>query len=212
MILYVNGDSHSAGSGISDNKKIYASILAEHYNLSLINDANAGASNARIIRITKEFLDKNIPVSLVVIGWSTWEREEWNHGGKFYNINSSGIGRLPNELTDQYKHWVSLQTPEVLNAKSTEWHKKIYDFHCELIEREIPHLFFNCMYNFFNVSNDEKLNWNLQYIHPYNNNYSYYWYLAQQGYTADNWYHFGADGHQAWANFLISYIKENNLL
>ena len=212
MILYANGDSHTAGVGLSPSEKTYADILSKYYNLKLINNALSGASNAKIIRTTKEFLDKNAKVALILIGWSTWEREEWNYNGKYYNVNSSGYDQLPNEMKDEYKHWVSMQTPEVLNSKSTAWHKKIYDFHSELVKRGIPHLFFNCMYNFFNVSDNEKLNWNLQYLHPYDNNYSYYWYLTQQGYTADNWYHFGADGHQAWADFLISYIKENNLL
>jgi hypothetical protein len=212
MMLYANGDSHTAGIGLIKSGETYASKVAKYYNLRLRNDATPGASNTKIIRTTKEFLDKNSTVGLILIGWSTWEREEWEYQGKFYNINSSGYDQLPEQLTEQYKHWVSAQTPELVNLKSNEWHKKIHNFHCELVDKKIPHLFFNCMYNFFNVSDDKKINWNLQYAYPYENDYSYYWYLTNQGYATDNWYHFDESGHQAWADFLIAYITENKLL
>ena len=212
MILYVNGDSHTAGVGLSSSEKTYADKLSKYYNLKLHNDASSGASNTKIIRTTKEFLDKNAKVALIVIGWSTWEREEWNYKGKYYNVNSSGYDQLPEDLIEKYKQWISTQTPELLNSKSDEWHEKIYNFHCELIDKKIPHLFFNCMYNFFNVNEHKKINWNMQYVHPYENDYSYYWYLAKQGYPTDGWYHFDEPGHQAWANYLIDYIEKNNTL
>ena len=158
MILYVNGDSHSAGAGLKNSSHCYASKLAKHYDLDLYNDAEPGASNTKIIRTTREFLNRKRSVtSLLVIGWTTWEREEWAYDGKFYNINSSGYANLPNELKEQYQHWVSKQTPETLNLSSLMWHKTIHDFHLELVDQKIPHLFFNCMYNFFNIADDDKI-------------------------------------------------------
>ena len=68
------------------------------------------------------------------------------------------------------------------------------------------------MYNFFNIQEDQKKEWNHCYINPYDNDFSYYWYLNQREYVADQWYHFKSDGHRAWADCLINYVKEYNLL
>jgi len=208
VILYVNGDSHSLGNNVKDKTKIFASLLSQALNFELVNASKSGASNDSIIRTTCNYLANNQP-DLVVIGWSTWEREEWEYQGQFYNINSYH-GAIPKSLITKYKNWVTEQTPETLIEKSQQIHEKIYKLHCELIEKQIPHVFFNCMYNFFEIKNQQ--DWNNSYVGPYENDSSYYWYLKNRNFVTDNWYHFGEDGHQAWANFLIDYIKENKLL
>ena len=209
-MIYVNGDSHSAGTGLVVDKT-YASILAKHLDTQLINQAIAGASNQRILRTTQDFLKTNCP-DLVVIGWSTWEREEWEYEGNFYNVNSSGHDRLPTELVDRYKQWVINQTPEAVNIKSQNTHKQMHQLHQLLTEKCIPHVFFNCMYNVFGVSKDAELDWNGCYIYPYDNDYSYYWYLKNHGCVSDEWYHYKEDGHKAWAEFLIEYIKKHDII
>jgi len=208
VILYVNGDSHSLGNNVKDKTKIFASLLSQALNFELVNASKSGASNDSIIRTTCNYLANNQP-DLVVIGWSTWEREEWEYQGQFYNINSYH-GAIPKSLITKYKNWVTEQTPETLIEKSQQIHEKIYKLHCELIEKQIPHVFFNCMYNFFEIKNQQ--DWNNSYVGPYENDSSYYWYLKNRNFVTDNWYHFGEDGHQAWADFLIDYIKENKIL
>ena len=204
MILYVNGDSHSAGVGADKN---FAQHLANRFNLTLVNQASVGASNQKIIRTTREYLENNTP-ALVVIGWSTWEREEWLHQGQYYNVNSSGSESLPKELEEQYKTWVQEQNSDTMDTKSQHWHQEIYKLHQEL--DSIPHVFFNCMYNFFSIQ--QQLNWNNRYLGPYNNDSSYYWYLKNHGYKTDEWYHYGADGHEIWAQVLINYIESNKII
>jgi hypothetical protein len=207
-MIYVNGDSHSIGLGV-DPGKSFAGLVAQHFNLELVNHAKVGASNQRIIRTTREFLAQNKP-TLVLIGWSTWEREEWQYQGQYYNVNSSGHSGLPEELKTRYKQWVAEQTVDTVDIKSQHWHQKIYQLHQELEDQNISHLFFNCMYNFFKIK--EPLNWGNNYLGPYNNDSSYYWYLRNQEYDTDKWYHFDKDGHQAWADNLIKFIKEKHLL
>jgi hypothetical protein len=209
MILYVNGDSHSQGVGVQIHES-YPVIVAKEFGLDIVNDAQSGASNARILRTSKEYLASNQTTDLIVIGWSTWEREEWQHENQYYNVNSSGHDPLPKILEHSYKKWVIEQTPEILNKKSLHWHKEIFQFHKELLQKNIKHIFFNCMYNFFQI--EDKLDWDMNFIGPYDNDSSYYWWLTQQGYESDKWYHFRASGHQAWGDRLISYIKEHNLL
>ena len=209
MILYVNGDSHSQGMGVHLHES-YPVIVAKEFGLDIVNEAQTGASNARILRTSKEYLASQQTPDLVIIGWSTWEREEWQYENTYFNVNSSGHDPLPKILEHSYKKWVIEQTPEMLNKKSSHWHKEIFQFHKELLQKNIKHVFFNCMYNFFQI--EDKLDWDINFIGPYDNDSSYYWWLTQQGYESDKWYHFRASGHQAWGDRLISYIKEHKLL
>ena len=209
MILYVNGDSHSQGMGVHLHES-YPVIVAKEFGLDIVNEAQTGASNARILRTSKEYLASQQTPDLVIIGWSTWEREEWQYENTYFNVNSSGHDPLPKILEHSYKKWVIEQTPEILNKKSLHWHKEIFQFHKELLQKNIKHVFFNCMYNFFQIK--DKLDWDINFIGPYDNDSSYYWWLTQQGYESDKWYHFRASGHQAWGDRLISYIKEHKLL
>ena len=209
MILYVNGDSHSQGMGVHLHES-YPVIVAKEFGLDIVNEAQTGASNARILRTSKEYLASQQTPDLVIIGWSTWEREEWQYENTYFNVNSSGHDPLPKILEHSYKKWVIEQTPEMLNKKSSHWHKEIFQFHKELLQKNIKHIFFNCMYNFFQI--EDKLDWDMNFIGPYDNDSSYYWWLTQQGYESDKWYHFRASGHQAWGDRLISYIKEHKLL
>jgi len=210
MILYVNGDSHSAGLKVNPQER-FGAIVAQEFAYDIVNHATVGASNQAILRTTKEYLKTNHP-DLVLIGWSTWEREEWCYKDQYYNVNSSGHTGLPVALQDQYKSWVTEQTPDTLNIKSQMYHEQIYQLHQELEQRNIKHLFFNCMYNFFNIPTNQQKEWNQCYIGPYDNDASYYWYLTRSGHVADRWYHFGAEGHHAWAENIIKYIKENNII
>lgn len=209
MTLYVNGDSHSYGINLKDSDK-FANIVGAQFDLPVDNHAHVGASNARILRTTREYLEQGNRPALIIIGWSTWEREEWLHNGTYYNVNSSGHDTLPNELADRYKDWVVEQTQEILETKSQRWHDEIYQLHTDLVQQAIPHVFFNCMYNFFNC--DSHKEWNNNYVGPYDNELSFYWYLHRLGFKTDAWYHYAADGNQAWAEFLINFIRKNQLL
>lgn len=206
-MIYINGDSHSYGYGLDSNKR-FGNLVAEHFDQKCINQSLIGASNDYILRTSRRYLQKFRP-NLVIIGWSTWEREEWEHQGQYYNVNSSGYNSLPVELQDRYKIWIADQNETSLQIKSDHWHREIWQWHCELKQKNISHVFFNCMYNFFNAQPQD---WNRCYIEPYQNDYSYYWYLKKRGYQTDECYHYRADGHACWAEFLIKYIKENQLL
>ena len=206
MILYVNGDSHSYGLGV-DPKQTFAHRVARHFGLTLVNHAQVAASNQRILRTTRDYLKHQEP-AMVLIGWSTWEREEWLHDGQYYDVNSSGHSGLPAELHARYKQWVIEQTADAVDAKSQQYHADIYQLHTEL--NTTAHLFFNCMYNFFKIS--EPVDWQDNYVGPYDNEYSYYWYLKNHGWKTDAWYHYGADAHAVWADVLIQHIEESKLL
>jgi len=208
MILYANGDSHTAPNFS------YAGIVAKEFGFNLINQAQGGSSNASIIRRTREYIEHSIP-DFIVIGWSTWEREEWFHNDRYYTVTASGTDSVPEELKSKYKKWVVKQTPDLWMEKAREWHERIYSFHLELEQKNITHLFFNCMYDLFlhfQVNTNKKYDWNNKFVGPYDNNQSYYWYLKNKGLRPDKWYHYEADGHKVWAQFLIDYIRKNKLI
>lgn len=230
MILYVNGDSHSAGAEAinsyafaeddyslqshgrkphPDNLAVsYGQQLADNLGYDLICEAESGSSNERIIRTTREYLSKdNIP-ELIVIGWSTWEREEFLIDGVYYQFSGGirGIG-WSDTIKELYKNWV-------VDAQSYKragfWHDQIYKFHLELLDKNIKHLFFNT-YTAFNHDFIKPNDWGDNYINPYQDDYTYSNWLKNQGCTTvnPNSYHFGTDAHQKWANYLTKNIKES---
>ena len=130
MILYVNGDSHTAAAEAvnpyafaeDDNKYFYMGRVAHPDNLAVswgkllslslrsgfYCAAESASSNSRIMRTTREWLANRTSNNdvLVIIQWSTWEREEWLIDGTYYQINASGIDNVPISHQQQYKEYI----------------------------------------------------------------------------------------------------------
>jgi len=249
MIVYVNGDSHSAGAELVQNfdglfyvfkeddsrywrisntpegraphpecvNLSYGKLLADQLGAELVCDAESGCSNTRIFRTTREYLKTNRP-DLLVIGWSTYEREEWLHDGQYYQVCGGGIKSVPIELVDRYKEYVihSLD-PAVINPKTVKLHQDIVDLHEELDQKQIPHIFFNTFHTFHNINNlaylglTKKYEWDDNFIDPYTNDAAYYFWLKNQNYQTVNSesYHYGPAGHRAWAEHLYqNYVQK----
>lgn len=238
MILYVNGDSHSAGAEAvnpysfaiddplywsmgrephPDNLRVsYGCELANMLGAVLICDAESASSNDRIVRTTYEHLvgvqnliKENRP-DLVVIGWSTWEREEWwdQDTKRYWQVNAGGIGHdWPDSVKRQYKQYiVNLDMQQAMQQA----HDKIWDLHMYLTRNHIKHLFFNCFDPFSNVPESD---WSGCYVEPYQSGFTYYNWLTAQGFKTigSNSYHFGPEAHTAWANFLYQTLVKKNL-
>lgn len=241
MILYVNGDSHSAGAELAqfrngvllefnDNTRQYQPVqnnaqdqnwqvacvnrsysqhLANHLDAKLVCEAESGGSNARTLRVTREYLKTNRP-DLLVIGWSPWEREEWWHNGIAYQVTGGGVKSVPAELADRYKQWViDNSTPSAINARTLALHQEIYNFHTELLEMSMPHLFFNTFNSFQFVPDmgGTQFEWGNSFVEPYQESYTYCSWLKNQNYQTVNLssLHFGPTGHRAWADFLYQH-------
>ncbi len=226
MILYVNGDSHSAGAEAinthcfanddplyhalgraphPDNLRVsYGQRIADSLGYELVCQAESASSNDRIVRTTKEYLKDNTP-DLIIIGWSSWQREEWYYDDNYWQILGTIPGKdWPKELLDRHKEWVlNLDN----NQKLREWHYKIWELHQELAG--IPHLFFNC-FDGFDTRKVIQRDWNNQYLNAYDTLFSYQHWLMSNGFKISNpkCSHFGADAHQAWADFLIPQLTK----
>ena len=223
MILYVNGDSHSAGAeavndhafanddrlyyGLGrqphpDNLQVsYGCLVANQLSAILHCDAESASSNSRIIRTTRNYLKEYTP-DAVIIGWSTWEREEWLHDEIYWQVNAGGIGDdWPEPIKERYKDYIVNLDWELAERQA---HQDIHKFHIELSDLKIPHLFFNT-YSYFQQS---ELDWNSNYLDPYNSRSTYYQWLTDQGFKSKPSYHFGPNAHAKWAEFLLPHLTK----
>jgi hypothetical protein len=229
MILYSNGDSHAAAAEAvnpyvfaeddpmyvhmqrrphPDNLEVsYGKLLARVFNTGFATDAEGASSNDRILRTTRDFINNNKSKPFVLIGWTSWERKEVDVDGKMLQLTASGTDSVPEHYKQEYKKWVASCDENHYHKCMKQWHDTIYRFHCELKEQGIKHLFFNAFHQFDKRITGE-VNWGDNYVDPYGMTYSDY--LASVNITPVSAfsYHYGPDGHNAWARFLIPYIQK----
>lgn len=232
MILLINGDSHSAaaecvnthGWAEDDSKyfmqgrrphpdnlvKSFGYLLAKPLQRGLVCLAEAGSSNDRIMRTTRDYVKTyDTENLLIVIGWSTWERQEWKIKGEYYQVNASGIDHVPDSHKQRYKEFVAGVNWEHCTQQA---HEDIWVLHQELVEHNIKHVFFNGNSHFSDIKDDRR-DWGINYIAPYDYTQTYdYWLQSQShNYVRAGSMHYGPDAHQAWKKKLLKYILDNNL-
>ena len=233
-ILYVNGDSHAAAAEAAgphawaqddslywglgqqphpDNERVsFGCELANWLRAILYLDAQAGGSNSRIMRTTRDWVKQNkqqISDTFVLIQWSTWERQEWWHDGTWWQVNASGTDHVPEQLQDRYRQFV---VDIDWTQCSQQAHDDIWQFHCELEQQGVRHLMFNGNSHFGNITQQQ--DWKNMYMSPYSSDQTYDSVLRRQGFqtvSANSW-HFGQDAHCFWAEHVLQYIKDHQLL
>lgn len=212
MILYVNGDSNSAGHEAGGVDFSYGKYLADYLNADLRCDATPACSNDYIINTTLKYLENNSP-DFVIIGWSTWERETWYLNDNIYHITSSGASSVHDLYQTRYKEWVIYNSNGFAeHYKEKDNHVKIWLLHKYLQAKQIKHLFFNCYSYFFYTSSytEPRYDWGNNYISPYTEPETYYFWLKNKGFTPTEHLHFKTEAHRAWADHLLPMVK--NLL
>ena len=234
MILYVNGDSHTAAAeavnahafAMDDGKLFYMGRAPHPDNLAVSwgrnladtakavfhCEAESASSNDRILRTTRAWIDANQKEwyrTVMIIQWSTWEREEWEHAGTYYQVNASGTDQVPQALQEQYRNYIVGLDWE---AKTQHAHSKIWAFHQELEEKNIPHVFFNGNNDFSTIT--ERKDWGTSYIGPYHPDQTFHAILTKNGHdtVAPNSWHFGKMAHSFWARFMLQYCINNKFL
>lgn len=232
-ILYVNGDSHTAAAEAMNNHAFamddgalfylgrrphpanlavsWGKALSLPLRTSFYCDAESASSNSRILRTTREWLKQpRNQDTLVIIQWSTWEREEWqDEDGTYFQVNASGIDDVPDSMKLRYQNFV---IDVDWRACTQMWHDRIWEFHKELEEAGIPHIFFNGNSHFESIQ--DRRDWGLSYIDPYSSTGTYTSVLQQNGHQTvapDSW-HFGKEAHSFWANYMLQYIVRNQIL
>jgi hypothetical protein len=234
MILYVNGDSHTAAAEAvnshafaeddpalyylgrlphPDNLQVsWGKLLSMALNAGFQCEAESASSNARILRTTRAWLaarKNSLERKLVVIQWSTWEREEWLYDGIYYQVNGSGIDHVPAAARERYRNYViGLDWQQ----KTQSAHDEIWEFHQELQAQNIPHVFFNGNNDFGSIAN--RRDWGLNYIGPYDPASTYHAQLQAAGIETvmPDSYHYGRDGHSWWFKYILKYLMFNKFV
>ena len=233
-MLYVNGDSHTAAAeavnphafaeddpalfylGRSPHPANLAVSWGKLLSLTLKSafrcDAESAASNTRIIRTTREWLEgagRDHPDLLVIIQWSTWEREEWLYEDRYYQIGASGTDGVHVALEERYKQFVATVDWQ---KKTEQAHDEIWQFHQALKKQNIRHIFFNGNNDFSKITKKKK--WGANYIGPYDPKSTYDAVIRLRGIDTvmpGSW-HFGQDGHSEFHRFMLDYIIKNKFI
>ena len=233
MIMYVNGDSHTAAAEAvnpyafaeDDSRYFYMGRVAHPDNLAVSWGrllslslrsgfhcaAESASSNARIIRTTREWLDNHTSNNdvLVIIQWSTWEREEWLINGTYYQINASGVDDIPVNHQQQYREYIASIDWQKCTEQS---HEEIWKFHKELEKKKIKHVFFNGNNDFSKVQKQK--DWKKSYIAPYDPVMTFDAIIRKHGFetVAANSWHFGREAHSFFHRFMLKYVIDNNFI
>lgn len=207
MKILFNGDSNVAGEELIDRSKSMSGVIARHFDAEYENLSFSGASNDRIYNTTLEYLDNNTVPDLVIIGWTEHHREQWYFDGRFHEINHIGVGEtLPENFRRRYQIWKNhvQRHGEFQRYASMYWHNKIFNLHTMLLEKNIPHYFFNAFMAFPNDVK-EQLDWKHHFFRPYFQNQCYVTWCQEKGFEeiTPGWLHFDEQAHEAYANELI---------
>jgi len=233
MILYVNGDSHTAAAEAvnshafaeDDAALAHLGRLPHPDNLSVSwgrqlsltiksgfhCEAESASSNSRILRTTRAWLKnyQHYDNLLMIIQWSTWEREEWLYNRTYYQVGSSGTDGVPPEAAERYRNYI---VGTNWKQKTLEAHNDIWAFHLELEQQNIKHVFFNGNNDFSQITDHH--DWGHNYIGPYDPKSTYDSIIRAQGIetVAPTSWHFGKDGHSCFHRFILNYIMKNKFI
>jgi hypothetical protein len=233
MILFVNGDSHAAAAEAvnpyafaeDDSALTYLGRTPHPANLAvswgrLLSQtlkagfhcaAESASSNTRILRTTRDWLRQNVAYDnvLIIIQWSTWEREEWLYNDIYYQVGASGTDSVPAEAAERYRNYIIGVNWQ---QKTQQAHREIWEFHLELEQQNIKHIFFNGNNNLACIK--DRQDWGTSYIGPYDADYTYDALIRAQGIetVAPNSWHFGQDGHATFHRFILNYIITHKFL
>lgn len=236
MKLYINGDSHAAAAEAvcphafaEDDGALhhlgraphpanlavsYGKCLADMLKAVHHTDAESASSNQRIFRTTRSWITANqswLSDTVVVIQWSTWEREEWILDGKTYQITASGTDDVPQEYQDRYRHWIAeLNWQHCVNQQ----HEAIWALHQELASLNVRHVFFNGNNDFSYIPAENRRDWGINYIDPYDSASTFDSLIKQQGFQTVSFksWHYGEDAHAWWAKYLRKYLVANKMI
>lgn len=232
ITLFVNGDSHTAK--VYNDKGITATeILASDLGLTYKNVALPGGSNQRIIRTTLDQLPELDPRStVIVIGWSGFERTEWYYQNHWHQICGDPYYPVDQNLKQRWRDHINAWNQDDIARwqRTTDQHHYIWTFHHMLARLGYKFLFYQgTKMSFFDGclfgNQDYRLTWLADtWIHdPYvrlkdptqpateSNIYreSFSWYVESKGCEqSDDRAHYGADAHKTWAAYMKPFLTE----
>jgi hypothetical protein len=224
--LWVNGDSHTAGSYSPCNvEQPFAKQLAQALDLEYTNIALPGGSNNRIIRTTIEALPQLEPQeTFILIGWSSWERTEWYWNNQWYAICGDPGYDIPEFAKSRWRqhadHYANQFDNKIsdhdLWTKSKEQEHAIWAFHQLLHNLGYKFLFFLGCANPFRWESTQETSSQLPWLQntwahdPYQPT-GFSEFCESRGHKKDDRWHFGQAAHTDWADYLVDIIESKLL-
>jgi len=220
MIFYLNGAEHTAASKAAtpfvfakdDHRFVFMGNAPHPDNLpagfgrqlnmalksTIINHAVPYASNERIIRTTKAYLEpKSEQEIFVMILWAPFDRTEWHIDDRYYQVSTTLDPDIPKALNKTYKKFKTGYNEMV--AQKT-WHHNIWNFHKELDERGIKHLFAMESTPFTELKRKHK--WGDNFINPYTDETTFVG-ICGADINANGDGFFNAKGHTGFMRYVI---------
>jgi hypothetical protein len=220
--LWVNGDSHTAGSYSPHNvKQPFAKQVAQALDLDYTNISLPGGSNNRIIRTTIEALPKLDPQeTFILIGWSSWERTEWYWNNQWYAMCGDPGYQVPDfakarwqQHADHYANQFDNKISDHdLWTKSKEQEHAIWVFHQLLHNLGYKFLFFLGCANAFRWESTNKKSSQLPWLpdtwahDPYRPT-GFSEYCQAREHVRDELWHYGQEAHNDYAKYLTAQVK-----
>ena len=190
--LYVNGDSHTSGTYLDmwDNyNDCFAGLLSKRLGLEYINHALAGGSNARIIRTSKEYLEKHgNKDTIVLIGWSHPIRSEWYIDNK----------------------WLQIAPGELYEVKQNPYLHKTWKAYINTLWDDKFNAIHHAKHSFFYKKNIFEMEWTSNpWLHkqPYNPTIAFCDFCESKGHVADEHSHYSMEAHKDYADFIEADLK-----
>jgi hypothetical protein len=223
--LWVNGDSHTAGSYSPVNvTNPFAKQIAQRFDLDYKNIAQEGGSNQRIIRTTIEALPSLDPTeTFILIGWSSWERTEWYWNNQWHAICGDPGYDMPEFAKSRWQQHADHYANQFDNpisghdlwTKSKEQEHAIWVFHQLLHNLGYRFLFFLGCANTFRWESTQEMSSQLPWLSgtwahdPYQPS-GFSEFSQSQGHQRDKWWHYGQLAHDDYADFLYPQIKSKS--
>ena len=127
-----------------------------------------GASNHWVLEHVNKALDAidqyDDPVFFV--GWTQWEREEWEWEGQDISVCIGPHFPVPKDLEERYYKWRNGMTDSAIQDMRDFWHELIYNVHIRMTDMAIPHQFWTTYDNFVGMQGDKQLDWQGTFFMP----------------------------------------------
>jgi hypothetical protein len=220
--LWVNGDSHTAGSYSPCNvEQPFALQVAQVLDLEYTNISLPGGSNNRIIRTTIEALPKLDPLeTFILIGWSSWERTEWYWNNQWHAICGDPGYKMPEFAQSRWQQHADHYANQFDNTisdhdlwtKSKEQEHAIWVFHQLLHNLGYKFLFFLGCANTFRWESTQETSSQLPWLpgtwahDPYQPT-GFSEFCSERGHVRDDKWHYGPSAHNDYAKYLIAQVK-----
>ena len=221
MMIYFNGDSHVAGTELSDaSTQSMAAHLAQLFAADHVNHAVAGSSVDQILQRTRSYINdckqSNHWPDLMVIGLSDWNSQDEFVDGQYISYNQLQLN-IPDNVSKQRQQYYQdhIENNMFYRAAMAKYYNTVlYNLHTELCYQGVPHLFFNCIKSLRHDRDLITYDWAEFYIRPYQLTFNYRDWCRYQGFKeiTPGRFHYDSDANQAWAKFLYDWIQKNNLL